>query len=90
MTVCSVRTRTFLVTIMSQALGLSLFNGHAINDDGMIEEMSECFLYLDDYTFVIFTLLYYFCEMESIGLHTDYSLNSFLYYHFNQFLFHFD
>lgn len=89
-TVCSVRTRTFLVNIMSQALGLSLFNGHAIHDDGMIEGMSECFPYLDDCTFVIFTLLYYFCEMESIGLNTDYSLNAFLYYHFNQFLFHFD
>ena len=90
MTVCSVRTRTFLVTIISQALGLSLFNGHAINNDGMLEEMSECFPYLDDCTFVLFTLLYYFCEMESIALNTGYSLNSFLYYQFNQLIFHFD
>lgn len=90
MNICSVSTRTFLVTIISQALGSGLFNGHAINNDGMIEEISECFPYLDDCTFVIFTLVYYFCVMESIALNTGYILNSFLYYQFNRFLFHFD
>lgn len=81
----SVRTRTFLVTTISLVPGQSLAPADVMTE--WVEKwMRECFPYLDYWTCVVFTLLYYFGIMESISLNIGLILNSFLYYQLSQFL----